>query len=539
MPQLGETVTEGTVTRWLKSVGDKIEEDEALFEVSTDKVDSEVPSPASGYLAEILVQEGETVDVGAKLAVVTAEPPGQSAGGDGSATQEAEAPQEAPREQAPAQQAPSRDSQAQGAPQAPAQEPPAPEPARPQAGQQASQPQAEQRPPEQPPRAEPNQQAAQPPQQAQPAPPRPSEGNGSGGGAGEAGEGASRVLSPVVRRLLAEHHLDPSQIRGTGAGGRITRSDVLAAVDQRSGPNVGAGQPAVAAPPAPPPAEQEAPPSQPAAPPQPAAAGQQAAPQPGVPQATQALVRQPMPAAPAVAGARDEIVPFTNIRRRTAEHMVRSKATSAHTLAAVEVDYEGIEAVRRAHKDRFRAEEGISLSYLPSIARGVAVAIREFPHLNASVGDDALIVHHDLHLGIAVDLGDEGLIVPVIHLAADKRLRLIAREVADLAQRARGRKLTADDIAGGTFTITNPGPFGTFMTVPIINQPQVGILSTDGVKRRPVVVTMPDGSEGIGIHSTGILALSFDHRAVDGAYASRFLARLKEIIETRDWSQEL
>src|SRR5579875_356719 len=530
MPQLGETVTEGTVTRWLKSVGDKIEEDEALFEVSTDKVDSEVPSPASGYLAEILVQEGETVDVGAKLAVVTAEPPGQSAGGDGSATQEAEAPQEAPREQAPAQQAPSRDSQAQGAPQAPAQEPPAPEPA---------QPQAEQRPPEQPPRAEPNQQAAQPPQQAQPAPPRPSEGNGSGGGAGEAGEGASRVLSPVVRRLLAEHHLDPSQIRGTGAGGRITRSDVLAAVDQRSGPNVGAGQPAVAAPPAPPPAEQEAPPSQPAAPPQPAAAGQPAAPPPGVPQATQALVRQPMPAAPAVAGARDEIVPFTNIRRRTAEHMVRSKATSAHTLAAVEVDYEGIEAVRRAHKDRFRAEEGISLSYLPFIARGVADAIREFPHLNASVGDDALIVHHDLHLGIAVDLGDEGLIVPVIHLAADKRLRLIAREVADLAQRARGRKLTADDIAGGTFTITNPGPFGTFMTVPIINQPQVGLLSTDGVKRRPVVVTMPDGSEGIGIHSTGILALSFAHRAVDGAYASRCLARLKEIIETRDWSQEL
>src|SRR5579875_2476465 len=264
MPQLGETVTEGTVTRWLKSVGDKIEEDEALFEVSTDKVDSEVPSPASGYLAEILVQEGETVDVGAKLAVVTAEPPGQSAGGDGSATQEAEAPQEAPREQAPAQQAPSRDSQAQGAPQAPAQEPPAPEPARPQAGQQASQPQAEQRPPEQPPRAEPNQQAAQPPQQAQPAPPRPSEGNGSGGGAGEAGEGASRVLSPVVRRLLAEHHLDPSQIRGTGAGGRITRSDVLAAVDQRSGPNVGAGQPAVAAPPPPPPPGGAGPPPPPA-----------------------------------------------------------------------------------------------------------------------------------------------------------------------------------------------------------------------------------------------------------------------------------
>jgi 2-oxoglutarate dehydrogenase E2 component (dihydrolipoamide succinyltransferase) len=241
----------------------------------------------------------------------------------------------------------------------------------------------------------------------------------------------------------------------------------------------------------------------------------------------------------APAGERDEVIPFSNIRRRTAEHMVRSKATSAHTLVAIEADFEAVDRVRRAERERFRAEEGISLTYLPFVARATIEALRAFPHLNASVGDDALVVHHDLHLGIAVDLDAEGLIVPVIHSADGKRLPALAREAGDLASRARERKLGADDIAGGTFTITNPGPFGTLITVPIINQPQVGILSTDGVKRRPVVVTLADGSEGIAIHSVGVLALSFDHRAVDGAYASRFLAKLREVIETRDWAQEL
>jgi len=238
-------------------------------------------------------------------------------------------------------------------------------------------------------------------------------------------------------------------------------------------------------------------------------------------------------------GERDEIVPFTNIRRRTAEHMVRSKATSAHTLVSIEVDFENVEQVRREARDRFRAEEGFSLTYLPFVATATVEALRQFPHLNASVGDDALIVHHDVHLGIAVDLNLEGLIAPVIHHAADKRLRAIAREIADLANRARTRRLGADDIAGGTFTITNPGPFGTLLTMPIINQPQVGILSTDGVRRRPVVVDLPGGGESIAIHSVGVLALTFDHRAVDGAYAAAFLARLKEILEQRDWRAEL
>jgi len=225
------------------------------------------------------------------------------------------------------------------------------------------------------------------------------------------------------------------------------------------------------------------------------------------------------------------------IRRVTAEHMVRSIATSAHALVAMETDFENVDRVRREFKDRFVAEEGVSLSYLPFVARAVIDVLHKYPHLNASVGDDALIVHHDIHLGIAVDLALEGLIVPVVHNADGQSLRGLARSIADLASRARSRKLSADDISGGTFTITNPGPFGTFITVPIIAQPQVAILSTDGVTRKPVVVSV-DGMESIAIHSVGTLALSFDHRAVDGAYAAAFLKDVAVIIATRDWKAE-
>jgi len=218
---------------------------------------------------------------------------------------------------------------------------------------------------------------------------------------------------------------------------------------------------------------------------------------------------------------------------------VRSQDTSAHTLVAFEVDYDGVERVRQAEKDAFRAEEGIGLNYLPFIVRAVVDAIREFPHVNASVGNDELIIHHAINVGIAVDLNFEGLIVPVIHEADGKRLRALAREVAELAGKARSKKLGADDISGGTFTITNPGPFGTLLTVPIINQPQVAILSTDGVRKKPVAIELDDGSDAIAVHPVGNLALSFDHRAYDGAYASAFLAKVKEIIETRDWASEL
>jgi 2-oxoglutarate dehydrogenase E2 component (dihydrolipoamide succinyltransferase) len=219
--------------------------------------------------------------------------------------------------------------------------------------------------------------------------------------------------------------------------------------------------------------------------------------------------------------------------------MVRSKQTSAHTMVAVEVDYVGVDKVRGAEREKFKEAEGFSLTYLPFVTRAVVDALQEFPNVNSSVGDDELIVHHDLNIGIAVDLDFEGLLVPVIHEADGKRLRALAREISGLAAKARAKRLTMDDISGGTFTITNAGPFGTFITVPVINQPQVAILSTDGVRKRPVVVELDDGSDGIAVHPVGNLVLSWDHRAFDGAYAAAFVAAVKRIIETRDWASEL
>jgi 2-oxoglutarate dehydrogenase E2 component (dihydrolipoamide succinyltransferase) len=469
MPQLGETVTEGTVTRWLKAVGDSVARDEPLFEVSTDKVDSEVPSPAAGVLAQILVPEGETADVGTILAVVS---------DDGAAAAPATeaAPAPAPSAPPPAAEAPP--------PPAPAPPPPAPAPAPPA--------------PPPPPAAAPPPPAA-PPEAASPAP-----APAAAAPPGEADAASSLVLSPVVRRLLDENGISAAEVTGTGLGGRITRADVLAVIDARRA----GGAPAPAARPA-----------------------------PSAPAAAQAPVATP--ASSGGGAAPDEVIPFTNIRRRTAEHMVRSKATSPHTLVVKETDYERVEKVRREHGTRFRAEEGFSLTYLPFIARATVEALREWPYLNASVGDDALIVHRDINLGVAVDLDHHGLIVPVVRRAEELTLRGLARRIHELADRARTKKLGADDIAGGTFSLTNAGPFGTFLTAPIINQPQVAILSTDGVKRRPVVVAAPDGSEAIAVHSIGLLCLSWDHRAVDGAYAAAFVARIAEIIGDHDWATEL
>ena len=234
----------------------------------------------------------------------------------------------------------------------------------------------------------------------------------------------------------------------------------------------------------------------------------------------------------------DEVVPFDNMRRRTAEHMVRSKHTSPHVLTAVEVDFHAVERARSAHRNEWKDHEGFSLTYLPFMARAVCDALGEFPHLNASVGEDQLTVHHYVNLGIAVDLDQRGLIVPVIKNAEGKRLRQLSREIRELAERARSKKLTPDDVTGGTFTITNPGPYSTLISAPIINQPQVAILSTDGVRKKPVVVETPAG-DSIAIHPVGIVAMSWDHRAIDGAYASKFLHTIRTIIETRDWEAEL
>jgi 2-oxoglutarate dehydrogenase E2 component (dihydrolipoamide succinyltransferase) len=238
-------------------------------------------------------------------------------------------------------------------------------------------------------------------------------------------------------------------------------------------------------------------------------------------------------------GPRDTVVPFSNIRRRTAEHMVRSKSTSAHVYTSVEVDFERVALVRDAHQAEWRAREGFSLTYLPFISRAFCDSVGDFPHVNASVDGNSLVVHHDIHLAVAVDLDFQGLIAPVIRNADGKRLRAIAREVRDLSTRARNKQLLPDEVLGGTFTITNPGPYGTYMTLPIINQPQVAILSPDGIHKRPVVVTGPDGGDVIAIRRTGILAIAWDHRAFDGAYAAAFLNRLKEVLETRDWAAEL
>jgi pyruvate dehydrogenase E2 component (dihydrolipoamide acetyltransferase) len=498
MPQLGETVTEGTITKWHKQVGDAVAEDDVLFEVSTDKVDSEVPSPVAGVLAEILVPEGDTVDVGTRLAVI-------SDGDAASATPATTATVPEPAVSPESEGAPAPGTEAEP----PRQDEPAAAPAR--APEPVAVPAAA---------AAPAAVAAS--SSATAIPPVASSATVAAPVAGRTadGEGGGRVLSPVVRRLIAEHQLDPAEIQGTGAGGRITRNDVLALIDRRNGATAAPAAPAG-------PAGVAGPTSGAAVPIAPAPTGAGPTPAPA------ARAGSPAP------GERDTVVPFTNIRRRTAEHMVRSKATSAHTMVAVEVDYFGVEAVRAAEKDRFREAEGFGLTYLPFVTRAVVDALAEFPNVNSSVGDDALIVHHDINIGIAVDLDFEGLLVPVIHEADGKRLRSLAREISGLAGKARAKRLTMDDISGGTFTITNAGPFGTFITVPVINQPQVAILSTDGVRKRPVVVELPDGSDGIAIHPVGNLVMSWDHRAFDGAYAAAFLRATKEVIETRDWAAEL
>ncbi|MCY4421601.1 MAG: dihydrolipoamide acetyltransferase family protein [Acidimicrobiaceae bacterium] len=354
--------------------------------------------------------------------------------------------------------------------------------------------------------------------------------------------GRGLVLSPVVRRLIAESGIDPATITGTGRGGRITRSDVEQAIRARA--SVPAGDAAAApedavpqpAPSEPPPAERppsEPPPAEPPSEPPPAEPSPDPAPSGPAPS------RQ-APAVPAVvARSGDSVVPLNRIRRRTADHMVMSKQTSPHVLTAIEVDYEGVEKVRQASKQAWKAAEGFSLTYLPFIARAVVDALRDYPHLNASFGDDELIVHSNVNLAIAVDIDFQGLLAPVIQAADGKRLRQIARDIVDLANRARSRKLSPDDLSGGTFTLTNAGQYGTMMQFPIINQPQVAILSTDGVTRKPVVVTDSFGNESIAIHSIGVLAMAWDHRAFDGAYAAAFLHRVKELIETRDWETEI
>ena len=502
LPQLGETVTEGTITQWFKQVGDAVAADEPLFEISTDKVDTEVPSPVAGTVLEIRAAEGDTIEVGTVVAVVGDSADASGGGAPAAPVEPAAAEPTAPAEPAAAAPAPAAEpaaAQATASEAAPAPPPP---------------------PPPSPPQAPPAEAPPAAPAEAPPAPPA------EPAAASPDTSGDHRLLSPVVRRLVNENGLNPDDITGTGPGGRITREDVLDHLDARGG---AAAPAAPAAPqaeaPAPAPAGESAPAAQPA----PAPAAQPARP------ASQAVTATPA----VVAGDRDTSVKLSKIRKLTGDHMVMSLATSPHSWSVVEVDYANVDKVRTKVKEAFKADEGFSLTYLPFIARATIDALREFPHLNASVSGDQLIVHGYIDLGIAVDLDYEGLLAPVLRSADDKRLRAIARDIFDLATRARDRKLSPDEISGGTFTLTNNGSAGSALTMPIINQPQVGIVSTDAIVRKPVVAAMPDGGEAIVIHPVGNLAMSWDHRAFDGAYAAGFLKKVKEILETRDWSTEL
>jgi 2-oxoglutarate dehydrogenase E2 component (dihydrolipoamide succinyltransferase) len=411
MPQMGETVAEGTLTAWHKKVGDTVSASDILFEIGTDKVEMEVPAQIDGVLKEILVQAGDTVDVGTKLAVIE---------GSGEETNDAPAPA-APQPETPKAATP-----------APAQSPVAPLVDRPKRDR-------------------------------------------------------SMKLSPVVRKLLTENNLSHTDIVGTGRDGRIKRGDVLAYL---KGPASVPSTPA------------------------------------------------PAEAPGAISGEGITVVPFSYRRKMTAEHMVRSKATSPHVLQAVEVDFSAVNKARQTIGPEWKRREGYSLTYLPFIAKAVCSAIKDFPRINGHIEKDHLVVFDRVNLAMAIDLNFEGLVAPVIRDADLKAVTEIARATHELARRARADELTPDEFANGTYTISNNGSFGTLITAPIINQPQVAILSTDGITKRPIVIEH-DGEDVIAIRPIGILAQSFDHRAIDGSYSGAFKRCVKEILEGKNWVESI
>ena len=463
LPQLGETVTEGTITRWFKKVGDTVSVDEPLFEVSTDKVDTEVPSPVAGVLTEILVPEGETVAVGTVIGVVS------------------DAALRAPLVPVVDSVSPTVVSAFDNS-------------------------QLEPEPVVQAPDATPVLSIPDVPM------PDVSVPNVSVPDTSMSRVNSSKLLlSPVVRRLVTEHSIDVYSIEGTGPGGRVTRGDILDHLDKIARRPVTADvAPEVL----------------------PAVLSSTAV------RSSPVTLSRPDEALDVTAGVRDDVVPLSKIRQLTGAHMTMSLGVSPHAFSVVEVDYANVDNTRAKTKEEFKRAEGFSLTYLPFISRAVVDALAEFPHMNASVSGTNLIVHRYVDLGVAVDVEGFGLLVPVVRGVEGKRLRAIAREISDLATRAKSRKLSPDEIQGGTFTISNNGSAGSVLTMAIINQPQVAILSTDAIVRKPVVVNVPGGGESIGIHPVGRLAMSWDHRAFDGAYAAGFLVRVKEILETRDWSSE-
>ncbi len=472
MPQMGESIVEGTLTKWLKKAGERVERDEPLFEISTDKVDTEIPSPSAGVLAEVLVQEGTTVGINAIVGRIS----------DG-----ASAP-------APAAQ--------QAAPPPP---PPAPAPAA------AAAP-----PPPAPVAAAP----AWTPVAAQPAAPAPAE---------EAGP-----LSPLVRKMARENNVDLNKVHGTGAGGRITKQDLESYINAQSAPAPAAQPapppPAAAAPPPPPPPPAAAP-APPPAPPETAMATIQAP--VNVPPPAPIAPRQPEPPPPQMPGAAPglRVEPMSNMRQKIAEHMIFSKRTSAHVTTVHKVDITKVAKLREKLKGQVQAQYGFSLTYLPFVIRAATSALRQFPLVNASIDGTNIIYHRDINVGMAVAL-ENGLIVPVIRNADEKNVIGLQRTIVDLAARSRSRQLRPDEVQGGSFSVTNFGSFGSIFATPVINQPQVAILGVGSVQKEPVVV-----DDAIAIRSMCYLALTFDHRLIDGALGDQFTAKVKQVLE--NWTEEV
>ncbi|MCO6005653.1 2-oxoglutarate dehydrogenase, E2 component, dihydrolipoamide succinyltransferase [Actinoallomurus purpureus] len=480
MPQLGESVTEGTVTRWLKKEGERVEADEPLLEVSTDKVDTEIPSPAAGVLSSITVAEDETVEVGAELAVIAQE--GEAT--EGAAPQREQAVPEPAQEEAPAAQpAPQRQAPAQPEPQqqpaAPSWPPPAP----------AAQPAAAA------PQPEPRQEVPAPQQEA-----------------AEQPSGDSPYVTPLVRKLASEHDVDLTTVKGTGVGGRIRKQDVLEAARAKQAP-----------------------------PPPPPAPAPQAAPAPAQPASAPAASQAPAAPVPAeVSRLRGTTVKMSRTRQSIARHMVESLQVSAQLTTVVEADVTKIARLRDRAKADFLAREGVKLSFLPFFALAAVEALKVHPKLNAVIDSETNeVTYHDVeNLGVAVD-AEKGLMVPVIHNAGQLNLGGLAQRIADLAERTRTNKVSPDEVTGGTFTITNTGSRGALFDTPILNQPQVGMLGTGTVVKRPAVIEDPQLGEVIAVRSIVYLALTYDHRLVDGADAARFLTTVKNRLEEGNFEAEL
>ena len=462
MPQMGESIAEGTITKWLKKVGEQVERDEPLFEISTDKVDAEIPSPAAGTLTEVRFKEGETVEVNTVVAVLDGDQAGAAPAAASATTAETPAKVEPPPPPAPTTPPPVQEAK-------PAPPPPAPAPPPPPAMETK---------PAAPPAAEPKQDGTTP----------------------SVEELRRTKSSPLVRKIAQEHNVDISKLEGTGLSGRVTKNDILSFIES--------GAPAPAAPQR----TAEAPRAQPA------------------PQMQEVVA--PPPPKPQLG---DRVEQMSVMRKKIAEHMVLSRRTSAHVTTVYEIDMTRIARLRDQNRDAFYQRTGTKLTFMPFIFEAVNKGLRKFPIFNAQVNGDQIIYKQDINLGMAVAL-DGGLIVPVIKRADDLSISGLARAANDLADRARTKQLKPDEVTGGTFTITNPGVFGGLFGTPIINQPQLAILGVGKIEKRAKVMTTEDGDDFIGIRWMAYFALSFDHRVIDGADAERFLAYVKEQLETGDFS---